>query len=340
MNSSTVMAQTNLAGTTDRRIDALLALLSDNAVIVISGAKIAREIGVNRSTVWKWIEKLRALGVPVKGHPRTGYRIEKMPDVLVPQLLRKRLHQGPIGKRIHHFFKTDSTNSVAMRLGEQGEPHGTLVMAEEQTAGRGRGGHTWHSEKTNGIYMTVLLRPPISPQDAPLITMVAGLAVRDAILEQTGLAPDLRWPNDVLFGRKKFCGILTEMNAEQDRIHFVAIGIGINVNHVKVPDELAATATSLRIETGRVHSRLEIVARLLRHMDSYYNRFVSEGAEAIVARFSEVSSYARGKRVRIITTTGTYTGTTDGLEPGGLLRVKRDDGRILPVISGTLTEAE
>ena len=338
--SRIIMAQTNPTGTTDRRIDALLALLSDNAMIVISGTKIAREIGVTRSTVWNWIEKLRGLGVRVKGHPRSGYQIEKVPDVIVPGLLRKRLPQGAIGKRIHHFFKTDSTNSVAMRLGEQGEPHGTLVIAEEQTAGRGRGGHAWHSEKTNGIYMTVLLRPPIPPQHAPLITMVAGLAVRDAILEQTGVAPDLRWPNDLLFGRKKFCGILTEMNAEQDRIHFVAIGIGINVNHAQVPEELAAIATSLRIETGRIHSRVEIVARLLRHLDSYYNRFVSDGGESIVARFSEVSSYARGKRVRIATTTGTYTGTTDGLEPGGLLRVRRDDGRTLPMISGTLTEAD
>ena len=334
------MVQTNLNGTTDRRIDALLALLSDNTMIVISGAKIAREIGVTRSTVWRWIEKLRALGVRVKGHPRSGYQIEKVPDVLVPKLLRKRLHLGPIGKRIHHFFKTDSTNAVAMRLGEQGEPHGTIVIAEEQTAGRGRGGHSWHSEKTNGIYMTVLLRPPVAPQNAPLITIVAGLAVRDAILEQTGIAPDLRWPNDLLFGRKKFCGILTEMNAEQDRIHFVAIGIGINVNHLKIPEDLAEIATSLRIETGRIYSRVEVVARLLRHLDSYYNRFISEGAESIVARFTEVSSYARGKRVRIATTMGTYVGTTEGLEPGGLLRVKRDDGRTLPIISGTLTEAD
>src|ERR1700726_721165 len=167
------MTQTTLPGTTDRRIDALLALLSDNTMIVISGAKIAREIGVTRHTVRHWIEKLRRLGVRVKGHPRSGYQIEKVPDVLVPNLLRKRLHHGPIGKRIHHFFKTDSTNSVAMRLGEQGEPHGTVVIAEEQTAGRGRGRHTWHSEKTNGIYMTVLLRPPISPQHAPLITLTA-----------------------------------------------------------------------------------------------------------------------------------------------------------------------
>jgi len=130
------------------------------------------------------------------------------------------------------------------------------------------------------------------------------------------------------------------MNTEQDRIHFVAVGIGINVNQTKMPEDLATTATSLRIETGRIHSRVEIVARLLRHLESYYNRFLNEGAEPIVARFSEVSSYARGKRVRIATDTGTYTGTTDGLEPGGLLRVRRDDGRTLPVISGTLSEAE
>src|SRR5579863_2991540 len=140
------MAQTTLPGTTDRRIDALLALLSDNTMIVISGAKIAREIGVTRGTVWKWIQKLRALGVRVKGHPRAGYQIEKVPDILAPKILHKRLPTGPFGKRIHHFFRVDSTNVVAMQLGEQGEPHGTLVIAEEQTAGRGRAGHTWHSE--------------------------------------------------------------------------------------------------------------------------------------------------------------------------------------------------
>jgi BirA family biotin operon repressor/biotin-[acetyl-CoA-carboxylase] ligase len=334
------MAHTTLPGATDRRIDSLLALLADNAMIVISGAKIAREIGVSRNTVWRWIEKMRALGVRVKGHPRTGYQIEKVPDILAPKILRRRLHPGGLGKRIHHFFKIDSTNSVAMALGERGEPHGTVVIAEEQTAGRGRAGHTWHSEKTNGIYMTVLLRPQISPQQAPLITLVAGLAVREAIIEQTGLTPDLRWPNDLLFGRKKFCGILTEMNAEQDQIHFVAVGIGINVNHENIPSDLSKIATSLRIESGRVQSRVELVARLLRHLDSYYNRFLEEGPEAIVARFSEVSSYAKGKRVRIESASETYTGTTAGLEPGGLLRVKREDGRTLPVIAGTLSDAD
>ena len=333
------MAHPNLPGTTDRHIDALLALLADNAMIVISGAKIAREIGVTRGTVWRWIERLRALGVRVKGHPRTGYQIEKVPDILAPKILRRRLPPGPLGKRIYHFFKTDSTNSVAMALGEQDEPHGTVVIAEEQTAGRGRAGHKWHSERTNGIYMTVLLRPPLSPQQAPILTLAAGLAARDAVVEQTGLTPDLRWPNDLLFGHKKFCGILTEMNAEQDRIHFVAVGIGINVNHDRVPDDLSSIATSLKIETGRAQSRVELVTRLLRHLDSYYNRLLTEGPEAIVARFSECSSFARGKRVRIEAPSETYTGTTDGLESSGLLRVRRDDGRILPVIAGTLSEA-
>jgi BirA family biotin operon repressor/biotin-[acetyl-CoA-carboxylase] ligase len=295
---------------------------------------------VTRGTVWNWIEKLRALGVRVKGHGGSGYQIEEVPDILTPKLLHRRLHPGPLGKRIHHFFKIDSTNSVAMSLGERGEPHGTVIIAEEQTAGRGRAGHNWHSEKTNGIYMTVLLRPPIPPQQAPLITLVAGLAVREAILEQTGLTPDLRWPNDLLFGRKKFCGILTEMNAEQDRIHFVAVGIGINVNHERISGELSKIATSLRIESKRMQPRVEIVARLLRHLETYYNRFLSEGPEAIVARFCEVSSFARGKRVRIETSSETYTGTTEGLEPGGLLRVRRDDGRILPVTAGTLSEAD
>jgi BirA family biotin operon repressor/biotin-[acetyl-CoA-carboxylase] ligase len=321
-------------------MDALLALLADNAMIVISGEKIAGEIGVARSTVWRWIEKLRALGLRVKGLPHSGYQIEKVPDLLLPKLLRRRLAPGPLGKRIHHFFKTGSTNSIVMALGEAGEPHGTLVLAEEQTAGRGRAGHSWHSEKTNGIYMTVLLRPPIAPLHAPIMTLVAGLAVREAILEEAGVAPDLRWPNDLMLSGKKFCGILTEMNAEQDRIHFLAVGIGINVNHERVPEALKDVATSLRIATGRTYSRIEIIARLLRHLDSYYNRFLSEGPTPIVARFSEVSSYARGKRVRIETPTETYTGTTEGLGPNGLLLVRREDGRVLPVIAGTLNEAK
>ncbi len=334
------MPLSNVPGATDRRIDALLTLLADNAMIVISGAKIAREIGVTRSTVWRWIEKLRSLGVKVKGHPRTGYQIEKVPDVLAPNLLRRGLRGSPFAKRIHHFFRIDSTNNVAMRLGEEGEPHGAVIIAEEQTAGRGRVGRSWHSEKSSGIYMTVLLRPPIAPVDAPVITLLAGLAARDAVAEQTGIEADLRWPNDLLLNGKKLGGILTEMHAEPDHVHFVIVGIGVNVNHARMPEELGKIATSLRMETGRTHSRLELLIRLLRSLDRYYNQFLAQGAGPILERFAEISSYARGKRVRISTATETYVGTTAGLDANGLLRVQREDGRMQVVISGDVAEAD
>jgi BirA family transcriptional regulator, biotin operon repressor / biotin---[acetyl-CoA-carboxylase] ligase len=337
------MATTRMAtlpGTTDRRIDALLALLAENSTIVISGAKIAREIGVSRQQVWRWIEKLRALGVRVKGHAATGYHIERVPDILAPELLSHRLSGTPFARRIYHFFKIDSTNTVAIQLGEQREPHGAVVLAEEQTAGRGRAGRKWLSEKSAGIHCTVLLRPQISPAHAPLLTLVAGLAARDACAEELDSAPDIRWPNDLLIGGRKFSGILTEMHAEPDRVHYAVIGIGINVNQTKMPGELTDIATSLRIESGKFHSRLELLIRLLRNLDRYYNQFLAQGAEPILRRFAEVSTYFKGKHVKISTSKEIFTGITAGLEPSGVLRVTRDDGRgVEPILSGDVGEA-
>jgi BirA family biotin operon repressor/biotin-[acetyl-CoA-carboxylase] ligase len=171
------------------------------------------------------------------------------------------------------------------------------------------------------------------------LTLVAGLAARDATSEELDAAPDVRWPNDLLLGGKKFCGILTEMQAEPDRVHYAVVGIGINVNQSRMPAEIASIATSLRIESGHVHSRLDILVRLLRHLDRYYNLLLSEGSGPIIRRFSEVSSYYQGKRVRITTANDSFVGTTKGLEPSGILRVARDDGRVVTVISGDVTEA-
>jgi BirA family biotin operon repressor/biotin-[acetyl-CoA-carboxylase] ligase len=227
-----------------------------------------------------------------------------------------------------------------MNLGEAGEPHGAVVLAEEQTAGRGRAGRKWISEKSAGISCSVLVRPQISPSHAPLLTLVAGLAVRDAVAEELGSVPDIRWPNDILVQGRKFSGILTEMHAEPDRMHYAVIGIGINVNQAKMPAELAGIATSLRMETGRSHSRLEVLIRLLRHLDRYYNLFLNEGSGPILRRFAEVSSYFQGKRVKITTSIETFTGTTAGLETSGVLRVMRDDGGGLEMIlSGDVAEA-
>ena len=187
--------------------------------------------------------------------------------------------------------------------------------------------------------MSVLLRPAVSPVQAPMLTLLAGLAARDALSEASGLDCDIRWPNDLMVKGKKIGGILTEMHAEPDRIRFVVFGIGINVNQSRMPKELESIATSLRIESGRLHSRAELVVRVLRHLDRYYNLFLSGGGEPLVARFAEVSSYFQGKRVRITTATECYTGLTAGLEPSGLLRVLRDDGRTEPVTAGDVHEA-
>src|SRR5215470_2620389 len=200
------MNQESLPGTTDRRLADLLSLLSENATIVISGARIAREIGVSRSTVWRWVERLRELGVRVKGQAATGYFLEKVPDILTPDMLKQRLKGSLFGKRICHFFKTDSTNRVALELGHAGEAEGALVIAEEQSAGRGRAGRSWHSDRATGIYVTLLLRPKLAPVQAPLLTMMAGLSAHAAVEGVTGLAVDLKWPNDLILHGKKVGG--------------------------------------------------------------------------------------------------------------------------------------
>jgi len=172
-----------------------------------------------------------------------------------------------------------------------------------------------------------------------MLTLLAGLAARDAVVDLTDLPCDIRWPNDLLLSGKKLGGVLTEMHAEPDRVRYVVVGIGINVNHAKMPKELESLATSLRMETGRTHSRTELVVRLLRNLDRYYNIFLSQGSEPLVARFAEVSSFFQGKRVRITTTSGSFIGVTAGLEPSGLLRVMREDGRTEPVLAGDVHEA-
>ena len=245
------------------------------------GPKIASEIGVSRSTVWQYIEKLRALGVEIKGHPSSGYQLQKLPDILAPSLIKLDAGEGRLGHRIFHYFRTDSTNSVALTLASKGAEHGTVVVAEEQTAGRGRLGRAWHSEKSSGIYVSVILRPPLAPSAAPILTLMAGLAVQQAILCSTNLAADIRWPNDVLISGKKVCGILTEMNGELDRLHFVVLGIGINVNHRALPDELKAIATSLRLEAGKPVSRVHVLIALLRELEKHYQLLLREGGQAI-----------------------------------------------------------
>lgn len=326
------------AGITDHKVDRLVHLLARNATVVVPGPKIASEIGVSRSTVWEWIEKLRALGVAIKGHPRHGYQLEKLPDILVPSLVRSELTHGEIGHRIIHYFRTDSTNSVALQMSMQEGPHGTIVLAEEQTAGRGRLGREWYSQKSSGIYCSIVLRPSLSPAAAPILTLLAGVAAHRAVHSVTGLVADIRWPNDLLVNGKKVCGILTEMKAELDRLHMVVLGIGINVNHRAMPEELQAIATSLAIEGARHYSRLQILAELLREIERHYHMLIEEGNLAIVREWTAASSYAEGKRVRVKANGGEYSGRTAGLDASGSLRILRDNGQRELLVAGEITE--
>ena len=327
-------------GTTDRRIDKLIHLLAKNATVVVPGPKIASEIGVTRSTVWMYIEKLRSLGVEIKGHQSSGYQLQKLPDILAPSLIRQEIGDNQIGHRIVHYFRIESTNTTALELAAKGAAHGTIVVAEEQTAGRGRFGRTWYSERSSGIYTSIILRPPLAPAVAPVLTLMAAVAAHQAISTTTGLPVDIRWPNDVLVDGKKVCGILTEMSAEVDRLHAVVLGIGINVNHREMPSELKNIATSLCIEAGKSISRAQILVALLKEVERKYHLLLDEGSAAIARRWAAASTFAQGKRIRVLTGTGEFVATTVGLEPSGALRVRREDGREELLVSGEVVEVK
>jgi BirA family biotin operon repressor/biotin-[acetyl-CoA-carboxylase] ligase len=257
---------------------------------------------------------------------------------LVPSLVRAELQNAEIGHKVIHYFRTDSTNSVALALGAQAASHGTVVIAEEQTFGRGRLGRNWYSEKSSGIYTSIVLRPALAPATAPILTLLAGVAAHHAVRSATGICADIRWPNDLLVNGKKVCGILTEMKAEVDRLHVVVLGIGINVNHTSMPDELRETATSLALEGGRHYSRLQILAELLRDVEHYYHMLLNEGSAAIVREWSAASSYADGKRVRVKAGGCEYCGVTQGMDASGALKIRRDDGRQELLVAGEVTE--
>jgi BirA family biotin operon repressor/biotin-[acetyl-CoA-carboxylase] ligase len=306
-------------------------------MVVVSGTKIAAEIGVGRGEVWRLVQQLRALGVEIAGHPATGYRLKAVPDLLLPDLLSPLVRGTIFGQHIHHYYKIGSTNTSAMEAAGAEAPEGSVFLAEQQTAGRGRGGHSWESAQSSGIYCSVVLRPLLPPSEALVLSLAAGLAVHAAVQQiDSRAALDLKWPNDVLIEGKKFCGILTEMNAEATRVRYVVIGIGINVNQTKFPAELRDIATSLQIATGRAWSRVELCAALLKSLDREYRDLLAkpDARESILRRFQEGSSSVRGRQVRI-EENGGFEGVSDGLDARGFLKVRTTAG-VRTVLSGTV----
>jgi BirA family biotin operon repressor/biotin-[acetyl-CoA-carboxylase] ligase len=241
--------------------------------------------------------------------------------------------------RIHRFDTIDTTMREAAERAERGEPAGTVVIAEEQTAGRGRLGRSWVSERGVGLYCSMILRPAIPAADAAVVTLAQGLAVARAIGRVAAVACDLRWPNDVLLNGRKCCGILTEMAAAGDQVRYVIAGVGVNVNHSAMPAELAEAATSLRIETGCEYSREALLAEILKETEYYLSVLLERGPRAIVELFSRASSYAAGRRVVIWNGTSEVEGWTAGLTPSGTLLLRRDDGTLAPVLAGSVRPA-
>lgn len=320
----------------DRKLDELLYALMQNMTITVSGEKLARDLHVSHSTLVRWVEKLRGAGLEIRGELFTGYRLVRLPDVLLPQLIRPRLRTSFIGRTLYHFYDVDSTNLFAARLLEHGRsvPEGTVIIAESQTHGRGRMGRTWHSERESGIYFSMVLLPKAPPTLAPLFTLGTAVAMHHAVERYTGMDIDIKWPNDLLAGRRKFCGILSEIQAEVDRVRTMIIGVGLNANHERLPEDIAERATSLRIASGRIQSRIEILLEFFDEFEKIYMDFERKGPAGIIDQWTHYSSFANGRKIEIHDGVRKVSGITRGLNPLGALRVEQRGGQVEEVYSG------
>jgi BirA family transcriptional regulator, biotin operon repressor / biotin---[acetyl-CoA-carboxylase] ligase len=297
---------------------------------------------VSHSTLVRWIEKLRGAGMRIRGELFTGYRLERLPDVLLPQLIRPRVRTSMVGRNLYHFYSVDSTNAFAGRLLSHGRavPEGSVIIAESQTAGRGRLGRSWHSEREAGLYFSMVLFPKAPPSLAPLFTLGTAVAMHNAVERYTGLDIDIKWPNDLLAGGKKFCGILSEIQAEVDLVRHMIIGVGVNANHQTLPDDIASRATSLRMASGHIQSRIEILLEFFEEFEKIYMDFERKGPPSIIEQWTRFSSFADGRRIEIHDGVRKIAGVTRGLNPLGALRIEQKGGRLEDVYSGDVVSWE
>ena len=310
-------------------------VISSAEWVAAAGVEDGGESAETSRNAERLAEELRQLGVKVEGSAKAGWRLVAEADLALPEVLEPRIAGTVFAGGVRHFARIGSTSAAAMRAGAEGARDGSVWLAEEQTAGKGRAGHVWKSNPEDGIYCSALLRPALAPVDVIIFSLAAGLAVVEAVHEATGLWGDLRWPNDVLLGGRKFCGILTELNAEVTRVRFVVVGMGVNVNNEGFPPELESIATSLRMEAGKRFSRVELVAALLRRLDgeqAALRNGVNAARRSVLRRFEGHSSFCRDAAV-VVEEDGGYEGVTRGLDERGFLRVESARG-MRTVLSG------
>jgi BirA family biotin operon repressor/biotin-[acetyl-CoA-carboxylase] ligase len=303
----------------------------------LSGEELARRLDCSRAAVFKHVSTLRRQGYRIAARHARGYVMLAVPDRLGPAELAPYL-RGAWG-RIEWQARTDSTQRVARDLARAGAAEGTVVIAEAQTAGRGRLGRSWHSPAGVNLYCSVVLRPPLPPAAAPQVALVVGVAVAVVVSEETGVRAAIKWPNDVLLGGRKVAGVLTEMDSEMERVHHVIAGIGINLNAPAsaFPRALRNKATSLRLATGRRVERAAFTGRLLAALETRYGRYLKEGLSAVRSEWESYSCLT-GKEVRIDAPGGEVTGRVLGLDGDGALRLASGDGaRIERVVAGEVS---
>lgn len=307
-----------------------------NADDFISGQEISEKLGVSRQAVWKAINALKEKGYEIQSVTNRGYRLVSSPNYLNESSLKSLLHNKIIGKNLIVLDSVDSTNDYLKKLGNEGCENGTVVAAREQTKAKGRLGRTWQSKKDDGIAFSVLLRPNVAPSEISAITPLAGLAVCKAIREYTKLDCVIKWPNDIIVGRKKLVGILTEMSAEFDAVEYVITGIGINVDHTSFPEEIAFKATSLLLETGRHVDKNEFLTCVVEHIE---NEFVKNNLELTSTALSEYTDLCAtvGRSVTFQRGTRRISGMAVGVSEHGELKVMMSDGTICLVNSGEVT---
>ncbi|HJC14899.1 MAG TPA: biotin--[acetyl-CoA-carboxylase] ligase [Candidatus Fusicatenibacter intestinigallinarum] len=303
----------------------------------ISGQELCEKFSVSRTAVWKIMKQLKEEGYEIEAVQNRGYRLLTVPDILSKSEIESRLDGGWIGKQVYFAEEVDSTNTWGKRLAEEGAPHGTLVVADEQTQGRGRRGRSWQSPKGTNISMTLILRPDLEPARASMLTIVMGLSVAQGLKELLKLPVQIKWPNDAVLNGHKLCGILTEMSAQIDYINYVVVGTGINVNLPEVPEELKDIATSLLIETGHRVNRAEVIGAVLRAFARNYESFLAAGdLTGLLNAYNEILAN-RDRQVRVLDPKEPYEGVALGINARGELLVKKADGSISEVYAGEVS---
>ena len=305
----------------------------------ISGEELGKGLKVTRTAIWKRVNRLRGLGYEIASSPRRGYSLVSAPDLLLPEEIEPGLHTKIFGRQIIFYHELSSTQAAAKELARQGAEEGTVVIAETQSHGKGRKGREWSSAPGQGIQISIILRPRLKPAQSIQIPLVAGVAVAQAIAEVTPIRPRIKWPNDLMVGRKKVGGILTEMNAEIDGIDYVVLGIGLNVNTPQAlfPKEIREIATSLAGESGGSVSRVRLLQSFLEGFEGLYGEFTTSGFQGIREKWKAMSNTI-GAWVELSDMDGgKMRGKILDMDADGALLLQKRDKSIERILAGDVT---